>query len=97
MGVIAKAAVVKHHREKKEDKKEAKQQAEAEQEKKQSSKIWPYARCPSFFLKCLAPPNNLIHPSLISLPSKKVGNKQDQIIVVIKTGLDQMRVLTCFL
>ena len=34
MGLIAKAAVVKQHREKKEDKKEAKQQAEAEPEKK---------------------------------------------------------------
>jgi len=34
MGLVGKAAVVKHHREKKEDKKEAKQQAEADKEKK---------------------------------------------------------------
>ena len=53
MGFVAKAAVVKHHREKKEDKKEAKQQAEAEKEKKQSSEIWPYAEVPCFFFEML--------------------------------------------
>ena len=47
MGFVAKAAVVKHHREKKEDKKEAKQQAE--QEKKQTSAIQPYAEVPCIF------------------------------------------------
>ena len=47
MGLIGKAAVVKHHSEKKEEKKEAKQQAE--QEKKQASVIWPYSEMPIFF------------------------------------------------
>ena len=47
MGFVAKAAVVKHHKEKKEDKKEAEQKAE--QEKKQSSEIQPYAEVPCFF------------------------------------------------